>query len=192
MNKFALPKCLRGIISIFFYCQIHMIKPLIFPALMKFLEMNSIIKTNMLFSRLRAFDPKRTLEIEAYSCKQTKEQKRHKNLPKPLRFYISALELAFPDYDFSNVTLSSFKPTTLENVKKELSYVFFTIYKNSEDVSELLAYLDALLGQCVNLRTSSILTLDRIFSCDTDYYKVFILHDKKLKRILIIKSVLEK
>lgn len=159
---------------------------------MKFLEMNSIIKTNVLFSKLRAFDPKRSLEIEAYSCKQTRQQKRHKDLPKPLRFYISALELAFPDYDFSSETLSSFKPTTLESVKKELSYVFFTIYKNNEDVNELLAYLDALLEQCVNLRNSFIFTLDRIFSCDTDYYKVFILHDRKLRRVLIIKSVLEK
>lgn len=159
---------------------------------MKFLEMGRITKTNVLFSRLRAFDPKRSLEIEAYSCKQTREQKKHKRLPKPLRFYISALEQAFPDFDFSNETLSSFKHTTVENVKRELSYVFFTIYKNKEDVNELLAYLDALLSQCVSLRKSAIFALDRVFSCDTGYHKVFILHDKRLRRILIIKSVLEK
>lgn len=159
---------------------------------MKLLEISSITKTNVLFSRLRAFDPKRSLEIEAYSCKQTREQKRHKRLPKPLRFYISALELAFPDYDFSNETLSSFKHTTVDNVKSELSYVFFTIYKNEDDVSSLLAYLDILLSQCVSIKNTAIFVLDRVFSCDIDYYKVFILHDKKLRRILIIKSILEK
>ena len=154
--------------------------------------MNNIIKTNALFSRLQAFDPKRSLEIEAYSCKQTKEQKKHKNIPKPLRFYISALELAFPDYSFSNEGLSSFKQSTLDNIKKELSFIFFTLYKNNDDVNDLLSYLESLLGQCINLKESSIFVLDRIFSSDSNYSKVFLIHDKKLKRILIIKSILEK
>ena len=107
---------------------------------MKFLDLNSLIKTNILFSRLQAFNAKRTLEIEAYSCKQTKEQKRYKNIPKPLRFYITALELAFPDYDFSRETNDSFDIISFEILKSELSFVFFTFYKNNEDVAEIIQY----------------------------------------------------
>jgi len=159
---------------------------------MKFMEMNDIIKTNALFTRLKAFDPKLSLEIEAYSCKPTKEQKRHKNIPKPLLFYVCALELAFPDYDFSNEAMSSFAKTTLDNIKKELSYIFFTLYKNNEEVSELIAYLDALLEQCLDLKKTLAFIVDKPASTETGYHRVFLLHDRKLKRILVIKTALER
>lgn len=154
---------------------------------MKFLEINNIIKTNVLFSKLKAFNPNINLEIEAYSCKQTKEQKKYYKIPKPLRFYISVLELAFPDYDFSNETLSSFKKTSMDIVIKEMSYLFFVLYKNNDEVTELLSYLEALLGQCLNLRKTSVLLLDRTRFSESDYRNVFLLHDKKLKRIIVLK-----
>lgn len=156
---------------------------------MKFLELNNIIKTNILFSRLQAFDSRRTLEIEAYSCKQTKEQKRHRNICKPLRFYISALELAFPDYDFSNESIRSFNAISSQELKGELSFIFFTLYKNHNDVSELIHYLDILLEQCIDIRKSVFYSLDKSILCDSKYHKIFLIHDKQKKRVIIIKSI---
>lgn len=159
---------------------------------MKFLEINSITKTNALLSRLQAFDPRRSLEIEAYSCKQTREQKRHKNIPKPLRFYISALELAFPDYDFSTMEEESFRSISHGTLRNELSFVFFTMYKNHEDVEEFVSYLDALLEQCVDVKRAQFFIVEDNMLDDLDFHRIFIVHDKKRKRVLIIKSMLEK
>lgn len=159
---------------------------------MKYLEINSIVKTNALLSRLHAFDPRRSLEIEAYSCKQTKEQKKHKNIPKPLRFYISALELTFPDYDFSSITNDSFKNIPYSALRNELSFIFFTMYKNSSDVEEFVSYLDALFEQCVEIKKARFFIVEKDVFEDLEFYKIFMIHDKKKKRVLIIKSILEK
>ncbi len=155
---------------------------------MKFMEMRNLLKTNILFSRLQLFDPKKTIEIEAYSCKQTKDQKRHKFIPKPLRFYISALELTFPDYDFSNEKYTSFKPTHIDYVKKEISFLFLTIYKNNNDASEFLTFFETVLGQVINLKNSKIFLVDIDLEGDSGYLKTFLFYDKKLKRILILKT----
>lgn len=159
---------------------------------MKFLEMSNIIKTNALLSRLQAFDPKRSVEIEAYSCKQTKEQKKHRDIPKPLRFYISALELAFPDFDFSEMSLSGFNKITYNVVRNELSYVFFTIYKNCDDVEEFVVFLDTLLEQCINIKAAKFFLVDGTMFGDSDFHKIFLIYDSQIKRVVIIKSVLEK
>lgn len=156
---------------------------------MKFLELNNIIKTNILFSKLQSFDPRRTLEIEVYSCKQTKQQKKHRIIRKPLRFYVSALEMAFPDHDFSSESIRSFNKSSGQELKGELSFVFFTLYKNHSDVAELVQYLDNLLEQCVDVRHSVFYTLNKSILCDSDYHKVFLIHDKKSKRVVIIKSI---
>ncbi|KAM0680800.1 hypothetical protein GINT2_001074 [Glugoides intestinalis] len=157
---------------------------------MKFLEINSIIKTNTLLSRMQAFDPQRSLEIEVYSCKQTREQKRHKRIPKPLRFYICALELAFPDYSFSTATLNFFRKIPYSSIKNELSFVFFTLYKNNEDVKEFINYLDALLDQCIDMKNTEFFLVDESLLDDNDFHRIYILHNRK--RIIVIKSILEK
>ncbi|ELA41030.1 uncharacterized protein VICG_01912 [Vittaforma corneae ATCC 50505] len=159
---------------------------------MKFLEIGSIIKTNALLSRLQAFDPRRSLEIEAYSCKQTREQKKHKTIPKPLRFYVSALELAFPYYDFSTMTKESFRNISHGMLKNELSFVFFTMYKNHEDVEEFVSYLDALLEQCVDVKRAQFFIVEDNMLDDLDFHRIFMVYDKRKRRVLIIKSILEK
>lgn len=156
---------------------------------MKFLELNSLIKTNILFSRLQAFNSRRTLEIEAYSCKQTKEQKKYRSIQKPLRFYISALDLAFPDYNFSNETMDSFDSISLDILKSELSFVFFTLYKNNEDVAELIDYLNILLQQCVDIDDSAFYVFNKPLISDSNDIRVFLIHDKKKKRVIILKSI---
>lgn len=161
-------------------------------SLMKFMEMNSIIKTNALFARLKAFDSKLNLEIEAYSCKQTKQQKRHKNIPKPLLFYICALEISCPDHDFSSESMSLFEKTTFENIKIELAFIFFRLYKNNEEVNELLKYFDALLDQCLDVSRTIAYVVDKPVSSETGFLRVFLLHDKRKKRILIIKLARER
>lgn len=141
---------------------------------------------------MQAFDPQRSLEIEVYSCKQTREQKRHKGIPKPLRFYICALEQAFPDYVFSSATLNFFRKIPYSAIKNELSFVFFTMYKNNEDVEEFINYLDALIDQCINMKNTDFLIVDESLLGDNDFHRIYILHDKDRKRIMIIKSILEK
>lgn len=158
---------------------------------MKFLEISSIIKTNALLSRLQAFDPRRSLEIEVYSCKQTREQRKHRDKPKPLRFYISALELTFPDYDFSEMTQEAFKVISYTVLKSELSFVLFTMYKNHEDVGEFIEYLDVLIGQCVDVRRSQFCVVEKDLLDDLNFHRIFVIYDKKKRRVMIIKSTLD-
>lgn len=158
---------------------------------MKFMELTNITRTNRLFEKLREFDPKRTIDIEVYSCKQTKHQKTHWCIPKPFRFYISALEMAFPDYDFSQETIDIFKEVDMEAIKKELSFVFFTMYRNCEDVSEMVHFIEQILEQCVDTRKAQYYTVDTLFGDEAVVYKLYIIYDKKAKRVLIVKSLCE-
>lgn len=154
---------------------------------MKFITMLNIIRTNTLFSKLKTIDPRRSIEIEAYSCKQTRHQKSHKNMPKPLRFYISTLELTFPGHDFSNVPINMFRFTNLDAIRSEVSFVLFTIYKNQNDVSELLSFLDTVLAQSVSLRSSLFYSVDVPLISDDANIKAYMIHDRKKRRIIVLK-----
>ena len=156
---------------------------------MKYLEMPNILRTNALFSKLNALDPKQSVEIEVYSCKQTRQQKSHRDVQKPLRYYVSALEEAFGDYDFSGERGSSFHQTCYDFIRKELSFIFFTIYRNYDDVNEMLGFLDSILNQCVSIRSSMFYLIDDLFGNEAEKYKVFLIHDKKLRRVVIIKTL---
>lgn len=149
--------------------------------------MPNIIRTNTLFSKLKILDPRRSIEIEAYSCKQTKHQRSHYKMPKPLRFYVSTLELSLPDYDFSNASLSLFQNTSLDKIRSELSFILFTIYKNQEDVDELLSFFDRVLSQSVSLRNSLFYEVDFAALNEELSLKVFMIHDRKMRRIIVLK-----
>lgn len=159
---------------------------------MKFLELSSILKTNRLFNKLKELDPKINIDIEVYSCKQTKHQKSHRTIPKPFRFYVSALEMSFTDYDFSQETIESFKPTNFNTIKDELSYVFFRIYKNCEDVSNILHFIELILEQCVSLERSKFYNVSNLFTNESSVFRVFVIYDIASKRVLIIKNLEEK
>lgn len=155
---------------------------------MKFIDMPAIIQTNALLSRINVLDPKKSIEVELYSCKQTKVQKKHRNIKKPLRYYVSVLEETFGDFDFSGKSAESFVQITHEYLKKELSFILFTIYKNYEDVNELLLFMDNIFSSCVSVRHSLHCYIDNLFENESDNCRVFIIHDKKQKRVILIKT----
>lgn len=152
---------------------------------MKFIAMPNIFRTNALFSKLKALDPRRSIELEAYSCKQTRQQKALHDIPKPLRFYVATLEQALPDYDFSDAPRALFAPTSLEALREELSFVLFTIYRNQEDVRELLAFVDRVLEQCVRLRSCLFYVVSQ--PGGETRVKVFLIHDTRRRRIVVVK-----
>lgn len=154
---------------------------------MRFMEMKNLLRTNALFSRIQLVDPRETIEIEAYSCKQTKKEKKYNCIQKPLRFYISVLDIIYPDYDFSGYRYSSFKRTTIDHVKKEISYIFLTIYKNNDDVNDFIFYYESFINQVINIKNSIIMLVDIDFDTESNHNKIFIFYNKKLKRILVFK-----
>lgn len=156
---------------------------------MKFINMLNIIRTNTLLSKLNAIDPRQSIEIEVYSCKQTRMQKRHHRIPKPLRYYISALEETFSDYDFSKVSIAAFQKTTYGAILDELSFVFFTVYRNNDDVNQTLEFIDTIMNQCVNLRMSRFYVIDDLLNNEAERCRVALVHDTKLRRVVVIKSV---
>ncbi|KAI5175949.1 hypothetical protein PAEPH01_2203 [Pancytospora epiphaga] len=153
---------------------------------MKFISMPNILRANKLFSRLCAADPQSSIEMELYSCKQTRFQRMHYDIPKPLRFYISALEEAFGDHDFSE-SAKSFCSTTYANIRDEISFKLFKIQRNYEDVEESVGLFSAVLGQCVSLRNSVYYTVTQLYGDEEERKKVFLIHDRKRKRVVIIK-----
>lgn len=159
---------------------------------MKYLDMPIIIKLNYFFSKLNALKPGIGLELETYSCKQTKNQKRHINIKKPLRFYISALEESFSDYDFSNEKAESFIKVTYPYIKKELEYILFTVYKNYDSVNETINYINNILNYCISIKKSSFFMIKNLFPNEEEQYRIFIIHDKDRKRVIIIKYIINK
>jgi len=156
---------------------------------MKFMEIPSIIKTNLLFSKLSTIDPQQALDLEVYSCKPTKTQKAHKNIPKPLKYYVSTLEEVFAGYDFSSKSMKEFKSINYITLKKELSFVFLTIYKNNGDVMEMLGFIDTVFCNCVNMKNALIYKIVDIAVNEGENCNVFLIHGKKEKRVIIIKHI---
>ncbi|KAI4292002.1 hypothetical protein PAPHI01_1276 [Pancytospora philotis] len=154
---------------------------------MKYINMPHILKANALMSQLDAIDDSAGIEIEAYSCKPTRMQKAHRRISKPLRFFITALEEAFDDYDFSAEPLDAFATTTYAAIKDDVSFVFFTKYKNCGDVDETMALFDELLRECVDLRASKLYAIDMPLGEAGEKFKVYLIHDAKQKRVLLIK-----
>lgn len=154
---------------------------------MRFMEMKNLLRTNALFARLEPIDPNDTIEIEAYSCKQTKKERKCYTMPKPLRFYVSVLEMTYPDYDFSKFSYKSFIKTTIEHVKKEISFIFLTIYKNNDDVTEFISFYECIINQVICLKNCIIMLVDIEIDSEYLYQKTFLFYNKKLKRILVLK-----
>jgi len=157
---------------------------------MKYIDMQNINKTNALLSRLTAADPKMNIELEIYSCKQTKQQKKHHAIPKPWRFYISALESEFDDYDFSLQPQNSFLSTTFEDIHKELSYLMFTVFKNNEDVLETMAFVEKIINQCIFIKKSVCVRIENLLVNESEHTKVFLIYNKVLRRVVLIKILL--
>lgn len=178
---------------------------------MKYLEMPNILKTNALFSRLNILDPTRSIEVEVYSCKETKKQKKNYNknynknnsrtsiesisstdvtnnilTNKLLKYFISALSESFPDYDFSNNPMNFFKETHYEFLISELAYILFTVYRNHEEVSEVLSFFDNILKQSIGIKAASIYYVENLFLNERDKYRVFLIYDKSMKRVIVI------
>lgn len=154
---------------------------------MKFMELSSLLRTNILFAKLKLLNPNQTVEMEAYSCKPTKSERKNKRrLPKPLRFYISALEMSFDDYDFSSYTASSFLATHMDFFKKELCFVLFKAYKNNEDVFEFVNYVTGVLNNVIQTKKCEIVLIDKFERQEEGRTKIFIFYNKKLKRIVMV------
>ena len=154
---------------------------------MKYINIPMVTQANALLSRLSAAVPKQGMEIEVYSCKQTKLQKQHRSIKKPLRYYISALEQAFPDYDLSRLTLANFANTDYALIQREISYVLFTVHKNIEDVNEMLLFMDRMMQGCVGVKNLQCYHVDRIFDTDTEKFRVYLMYDRAQKRIMLVK-----
>ncbi|KAL6121073.1 hypothetical protein NUSPORA_02064 [Nucleospora cyclopteri] len=146
--------------------------------------MTSLIKTNNLLTKLNNFKHGKTIEIEAYSCKNSKQQKKNNKLEKPLRFLISTLEMSFIDFDFSKNTIKDFKIVDSALLFKNLNYSFLTLSKNQQETAEYLEYLELLLNQCIDLKNSLIYRIEVV---DKSAVEVFMLYNKKMRRILVIK-----
>lgn len=154
---------------------------------MKYMDIPNINVINSLFSSLNFLNPKQSLEFEVYSCKQTKLQKRHLNLKKPLRFYVSALEESFIEYDFSNEQGSSFTRTTYEHIRNEMAYYFLALYKNSFEVERSIAKIEYVLNHCIQHKKASCFLVENSFYNELEIYRIYLLHNKNCRRVILIK-----
>lgn len=166
---------------------------------MKFLEISNIIKTNALLSRYNSFYKGKVLEIEAYSCKRTRKEKKSNPGPKPLAYLIGALESSFTDYEFRELNLNSFDKQSEKNVIDFINYKIFLACKCKNELSDHLLYLSLLFKQTIDIKQSEIYkyTLgderDKSMARSTQDEEestttIFLIYNKKMKRVLMVKA----
>lgn len=153
---------------------------------MKYMEIDNLNKSNALFNRLHSLFPEQKLEIEAYSCKHTKDDKHIKHIGKPLRFYIRSLEISLPDFEFRSYTYHSFKKISYDFLKKEVTYMFFRIYKNIEDVNDMVDFFQKSTEQLITINKSEVFQIETLRT-DLGQCKVFMIYNKRMKRIVLLK-----
>ncbi|ORD99145.1 YA60 [Hepatospora eriocheir] len=152
---------------------------------MKFIGNQFVFETNKIMKDLSSQEGiGNIVEMEVYSCKQTKESKKNNVLPKPLRFLISALEQHLPDYDFSETSMNAFQIASKEKLFTDLDFAIMTAIKNSNDANKILAYWTIVL--------KSILKLDKtqfyIFNFIEDKNNLlYLLYEKNGNKVVILK-----
>ncbi|WUR02774.1 repressor of RNA polymerase III transcription MAF1-like protein [Vairimorpha necatrix] len=87
---------------------------------MKYLQISQILKTNEIFKSIQEKHPSFTIDLEVFSCKSSKNDKIFNTLPKPFRYLVQTLALAYPDYDFENENALSFTLMPYQDVVNEL------------------------------------------------------------------------
>ncbi|KAI5148153.1 hypothetical protein ENBRE01_0141 [Enteropsectra breve] len=154
---------------------------------MKFIQSQNIVRTNNLFSRISAKGLDDWIEFEVYSCKETKEQRKNRDLAKPLRYYVFSLEQTFPDFDFTGISQSAFKRTSVETLRDEMYFLQLSFCKNSQDAEEFMELIKNVLETCIVIKQSIFYEIDPNTLKDATKSKVFMVHDRKQKRVLMIK-----
>lgn len=155
---------------------------------MKFLEMETIAKANYLLIQIKNKFMKspygKNIEIEAYSCKNSKLDKTRKSLKKPLKFLIGVLELSFINFEFNKLTMESFEVVTEATLLHELNYEVFLDLKCKNATIDCLHYLKLLFNLSINIKHATVYRLT--INCDT-FKTIYLIYNKKMKRILLVK-----
>ena len=154
---------------------------------MKFLELKDVIKTNELLRRYVDFSKGFFIELEAYSCKKTKEERKNKTVGEPLCFFINALEMAFDNDDFTGYTMEQFVQIQTNKLLSDLKYILFVYSKNEKETSEYINYFNVLLKQTIGISNANIYELTMKQSKEN----VYVIYNKKMKRVLLVKAQCE-
>lgn len=154
---------------------------------MKYLEINQILRTNEILKTIQEQYPI-ILDLEVYSCKESKNYKMYKNTPKPLRYLLETLQQAFPDYSFTGETWKSFKKIDFQSVANELIYSFLTFYKVKEKVDELVEFLGLIIDKTMYIDECEIYSYvnRRGPFEDNNWFFCFLFYSKMNKRVLYL------
>ncbi|AFM98704.1 Maf1 regulator [Encephalitozoon hellem] len=161
---------------------------------MRYLELSCISKTNKLFQKLQDLNPLLNIEMEAYSCKSSRKQRMEMHVEKPLRYLVSALELRFPDYDFSGESWRSFSRKSMGEVVNEVAYSISTVHKNNSDVKEFVGFLEVILHKSVDLSECMIFSYENRMGPFEDcfWYFSFLFFNKRQKRVVMLNAFMNR
>ncbi|OQS54311.1 hypothetical protein EHP00_1017 [Ecytonucleospora hepatopenaei] len=151
---------------------------------MKFLELKNIIQTNELLKRYTELFKGSKIEFEVYSCKKTREERRNKTIDDPLGFFINALEMAFEDESFKTLILEDFHKTKPSKLFNDIAYILVINNKSTKETVEYVTYIKLLLKQTIGIYNADIYKITNLRQI---YEDVYLMYNKKMKRILIIK-----
>ncbi|EOB12073.1 hypothetical protein NBO_559g0002 [Nosema bombycis CQ1] len=154
---------------------------------MKFLEIKQILRTNEILKTIQEQYPI-ILDLEVYSCKNSKIYKMYKKTPKPLRYLLETLQRVYPDYSFIGEDWSNFKKLDYQNVANELIYSFLTFYKVKEKVDELVQFLGLIIDKTVFIDGCEIFSYtsrEGPFEKD-NWHFCFLFYSRSNKRVLFL------
>ncbi|KAF9761827.1 hypothetical protein NGRA_2394 [Nosema granulosis] len=154
---------------------------------MKYLEINQILRTNEILKTIQEQYPI-ILDLEVYSCKNSKNYKVYRNVQKPLRYLLETLQQAFPDYSFTGETWSSFKKVDFQKVANELIYSFLTFYKVKEKVDELVEFLGLIIDKTMYIDECEIYSYTSRKGPfeNNNWFFCFLFYSKVNKRVLYL------
>ncbi len=151
---------------------------------MKLIISKNINKTNAIMEKLNENQSDVNVEIEVYSCKKTKFHKKNRDVKKPLKFLIAALDESFPNYEFSHISLNEFIKSNSIEFFENLKFVFLKAYKNETDSNDTIKYWEMLINSYSPLKASIIY---KYYIIEEENTVVYLIYNSKLKRVILIK-----
>ncbi|ELA46771.1 hypothetical protein VCUG_01730 [Vavraia culicis subsp. floridensis] len=150
---------------------------------MRYLEMSLISEANAIFNQLEAKNF--SINLEAYSCKYTKKQRKRQNYKNTIAHLINTLELANLKGK-CKLKRDDFKLKQFSEIKND---IFLILMCNDRfDAEKMIKMLVICIQNTVGINSTLIFSLENRIALlsDDKHFLCYLFYNKKVKRILLL------
>lgn len=166
-----------SLFMIFYFCNQHG------TPCMRYLEMSLISEANAIFNQLEAKNF--SINLEAYSCKYTKKQRKRQNYKNTIAHLINTLELANLKGK-CKLKRDDFKLKQFSEIKND---IFLILMCNDRfDAEKMIRMLVICIQNTVGINSTLMFSLENRIALlsDDKHFLCYLFYNKKVKRILLL------